>query len=165
MSKHKLTNSQILHVVLITILYVTWIVSIHVVMQISGNDDKHIIYTNLVGSAIALFYAIMLHYPLIPLFSKYINQRTENEAVAIRRAYSIKVLYTVIIGFFLCAFALFLKLDDFQENIVAASWGVVTLIAGLMVTTFTIFTLQYWKKMKVLLYVDKLQHKNADIEG
>ena len=165
MNKHKLTKSNILNIVIITVLYVTWIVGIHVMIQMSGNEDKHIVYTNLLGSFIALIYAIFLHYPLIPLFSKYINQRTENEAVAIRRNYAIKALYTIVIGFFACAFTMFLGYDKFDEHPLAQSWGIVTICASVMMATFSIFTLQYFKKMKILMYVDKLQHKNADIEG
>ncbi len=165
MKKHKLTNSDILNVVIITVLYVTWIVGMHVLISISGNEDKHIIYTNLLGSFLALIFAIILHYPLIPWFSKYINQRTENEAVRIRRNYAIKALYTIIIGFFACAFTTFLQYNDFTQHPLAYSWGIVYLCAGLMMIMFAIFTLQYFKKMKILLYVDKLQHKNADIEG
>ena len=165
MNKHKLTKSHIFNIVILAVLYVTWIVSIHVMMQISGNDDMHIIYTNLLGSFLALIFTIILHYPLIPWFSKYINQRTENEAVAIRRNYAIKALYTIIIGFFVCAFLMFLEFDNFDKHPLAHSWGVSVFCASLMVGTFTIFTLQYFKKMKILLYVDKLQHKNADIEG
>ena len=165
MNKHKLTKSNILHIVILTILYVTWIVGIHVLIQISGNQDKYIIYTNLLGSAIALIYTIILHYPLIPWFSKYINSRTENEAVEIRRDYAIKCLYTIIIGFFGCAFTIFLHYDEFEPHPLAYSIGIVPVVAGIMMAAYSIFTMQYFKRMKILLYVDKLQHKNADIEG
>ena len=165
MNKHKLTKSNIINVVIITILYVTWIVGIHVLIQISENQDKYIIYTNLLGSFIALIYTIMLHYPLIPWFSKYINSRTENEAVEIRRNYAIKCLYTIIIGFFACAFTIFLQYDVFDAHPLGYSIGVVPVCAGIMMGAYSIFTMQYFKKMKILLYIDKLQHKNADIEG
>ena len=165
MNKHKLTNKEILHIVIISIIYVTWIVSIHVLMAISENKDNYIIYTNLVGSAMALFFTIMLHYPLIPIFSRYINARTENDAVKIRRNYAIKALYTLVIGFFACAFMLFLDVRNFEKYPLASSWGLLGFTATVMMTTFAIFTIQYWKKMKILMYVDKLQHKNADIES
>ena len=165
MSKHKLTTKQIINVVIISILYVTWIVGIHVLMQISGNEDRHIIYSNLLGSFLALIFAIMLHYPLIPLFSKYVNARTENEVVALRRSYAIKVLYTIIIGFFISVFLMFLGYDNKEEYPFVAAINLVVTAAGIMTIVFTVLTLQYMKRMKTILYVDKLQHKNADIEG
>ena len=146
-------------------MYVTWIVGIHVLMSISEHKDDYIVYTNLVGSAIALFYTIFLNYPLIPLFSRFINARTEKEAVEIRRSYAIKVLYTVVVGFFVCSFLMFLRVDSSEAHPAASALGLIELAASIMMATYAIFTLQYWKKMKVLEYVDKLQHKNADIEG
>ena len=165
MNKYKFTNKEILNIVFISIIYITWIVGIHVLMSISEHKDDYIIYTNLVGSAIALFYTIFLHYPLIPLFSRYLNARTEKEAVEIRRNYAIKVLYTVVIGFFTCSFFMFLRFDNGELHPVANAFGLVEFAASIMMATYSIFTLQYWRKMKVLQYVDKLQHKNADIEG
>ena len=165
MNKHKFTNSQILNMIIISILYVTWIVGIHVVLSISNVEDNHIIYTNIVGSLLALVFTVIMHYPLIPMFSRHINARIESEAVKIRRSYAIKALYTIIIGFFFCAFFLFLKLDDLDEHPLAASWGLVETAAALMLGSFAIITIQCWKKMKILVYVDKLQHKNADIES
>ena len=165
MNKYKFTNKEIINIVIISIIYVTWIVGIHLLLSISEHKDDYIIYTNLVGSAIALFYTIFLHYPLMPIFSKYLNARTEKEAVEIRRNYAIKVLYTVVIGFFACSFFMFLRMDDGEAHPVAHALGLIELVASIMMATYSIFTLQYWKKMKVLEYVDKLQHKNADIEG
>jgi len=165
MNKYKFTNKEIINIALISIIYVTWIVGIHVVMQISEHSDNYIIYTNLVGSAIALFYTIFLHYPIMPIFSRYLNARTEKEAVEIRRDYAIKVLYTVVIGFFVCSFLMFLRYDNNEAHPVAYAFGLIEFAASMMMATFSIFTLQYWRKMKVLQYVDKLQHKNADIEG
>ena len=164
MNKYKFNNKQIINVIIISILYVTWIIGLNVVMGISGHRDNYIMYSNICGSVIALIYTIILHYPLIPIFSKYINARTEAQVVAIRRDYAIKALYTVIIGFFVATFLIFLKMDDRSEHLIAASWGLVETVAALMMGTFSIFTIQYWKKMKILVYVDKLQHKNADIE-
>ena len=164
MKKFKFTKNQLINIFILAIIYITWIISIHVVMQIADRQDNYIIYTNLVGSVIAFAYTILLHYPLIPLFSKYINARTENEAVALRRSYAIKVLYTIIIGFFCMAFIMFLELDT-EKHILAYSWGLIRLAAGVVMATFAIFTLQHMRRMRVLMYVDKLQHKNADIEG
>ena len=165
MNKYKLTNKQILHVIIITILYATWIIGIHVVQSIAKVEDNHIMYTNILGSALALVFTVILHYPLIPVFSRYINARIEQQAVEIRRSYAIKALYTVVIGFFFCSFFLFLKLDNFDEHPIAQSWGMVETAAALMLASFSIFTIQCWKRMKILIYVDKLQHRNADIES
>ena len=165
MNKYKFTNKEILHIAFISIIYVTWIVGIHVLMSISQNNDNNIIYTNLVGSVMALCFTIFLHYPLLPIYSKFINARTEKEAVAIRRSYAIKALYTIVIGFFVCSFIMFLRLDLSERNQLASAIGTIELGASLMMGTFAFYTLQYWKRMKVLEYVDKLQHKNADIEG
>ena len=165
MNKYRFTNKEILHTVIISVLYVTWIVSMHVLVTISGHSDKYITYTNLTGSVIALIYTIFLHYPLIPIFSKYINQRTEKEAVELRRSYCIKVLYTIILGFFGASFLTFLQMDKYDVHLMAQSWGVLGIEAATMMTLYCVFTIRYAQKMKTLLYVDKLQHKNADIEG
>ncbi len=160
MSKHKFTTKQIINIVIITILYVTWIVGIHVLMQISGNDDRLIVYTNLVGSFLALIFTITLHYPLIPMFSKKVNQRTENEVVALRRSYAIQVLYTIIIGFFISVFLIFIGSEDEERTIYF-----VATVASLAFVVFAIFTFVHMNKIKTVLYVDKQQHRNADIEG
>ena len=165
MNKYKLTNNQKLHIIILTVLYATWIIGIHVLMAIANNQDEFITYTNLVGSFLALLYTIFLHYPLIPFMSKYINARTEKEAVKIRREYAIQALYCIILGFFACAFSLFLKVDIFEEHPFATSFGVIFIVASCMMTPYSIFTVKYWEKMKILMYVDKLQHKNADIEN
>ena len=129
-------------------------------MQISGNDDRFIIYFNLLGSFLALIFTIALHYPLIPMFSKNINQRTENEVVALRRSYAIQVLYTIIIGFFITVFIMFLGNEDKERTIYFVATS-----ASLMVVVFALFTFVHMKKMHTVLYVDKQQHRNADIEG
>ena len=165
MNKHKLTKKEILHVVILSIIYATWIISIHVVMSISGYQDDHIMYANIVGSILALIYVIFLNYPLIPIISRYINARTENEAVKIRHEYAIRALYCIILGFFLCTFLMFLKLDNFEEHPLAQSWHVVGIGTALMIIPYAIFSIKYVEKMRILVYVDKLQHKNADIEG
>jgi len=165
MNKYKLTNKEKLHSVILAIIYVTWIVGIHVIMSMSEHQDNYIIYTNLVGSVIALIYAVILNYPLIPLFSRNLNARTEKEAVKTRRGYAIKILYTIIIGFFVCVFLLFLQLDNAENYPYAKGWGVLETAAGVMICVYTIFTIQHLEKMKTLMFVDKLQHKNADIEG
>ena len=63
-------------------------------MQISGTDDRNIVYINLLGSFLAVIFTVILHYPLIPVFSKNVNARIENEVVNVRRSYAIKVLST-----------------------------------------------------------------------
>jgi len=164
MNKYKFNSKEFINIIIISILYVTWIIGLNVIMGISGYHDNYITYSNICGSVIALIYTIILHYPLIPIFSKYINARTEAQAVAIRRDYAIKALYTVIIGFFVATFLMFLRMENYEEHLVAASWGLIETVAAIMMGTFSVFTIQYWKKMKILVYVDKLQHKNADIE-
>ena len=161
MSKHKLNTKQIINIVIITILYVTWIVGIHVLMQISGTDDRNIVYINLLGSFLAVIFTVILHYPLIPVFSKKVNARIENEVVNVRRSYAIKVLYTLIIGFFLSVFFLFLEYDNSPEPSLVAT----IVAASLMVCILIVLTLQHIKRMNTILNVDKLQHRNADIEG
>ena len=161
MSKHKLNTKQIINIVIITILYVTWIVGIHVLMQISGTDDRNIVYINLLGSFLAVIFTVILHYPLIPVFSKNVNARIENEVVNVRRSYAIKVLYTLIIGFFLSVFFLFLEYDNSEEPSLVAA----IIAASLMVCILIVLTLQHIKIMNTILNVDKLQHRNADIEG
>ena len=161
MSKHKLTTNQMINIVIITILYVTWIVGIHVLMQISGIDDRNIVYINLLGSFLAAIFTVTLHYPLIPVFSKNVNARIENEVVNVRRSYAIKVLYTLIIGFFLSVFFLFLEYDNSPEPSLVAT----IVAASLMVAVLIVLTLLHIKRMNTILNVDKLQHRNADIEG
>ena len=165
MNKYKFTNKEILHISIITVIYVTWIISMHVLMAMTGEQDSHIIYTDILGSALALIYTIFLHYPLMPFMSKYINARTEAEAVKIRREYAIRALYCIVLGFFVLAFFLFLKLDNFHEHPVAQSVGVMFFPFAIAAGSFAVFTIKYSKKMRILMYVDKLQHKNADIEG
>ena len=130
-------------------------------MQISGTDDRNIVYINLLGSFLAVIFTVILHYPLIPVFSKKVNARIENEVVNVRRSYAIKVLYTLIIGFFLSVFFLFLEYDNSEEPSLVAT----IVAASLMVVVLIVLTLLHIKRINTILNVDKLQHRNADIEG
>ena len=119
-------------------------------MQISEIDDRNIVYINLLGSFLAAIFTVILHYPLIPVFSKNVNARIENEVVNLRRSYAIKVLYT-----------LFLEYDNSEDPSLVAT----IVAASLMVVVLIVLTLQHIKRMNTILNVDKLQHRNADIEG
>ena len=165
MKKVKLSKNQLINAIIIMVLYLTWIISSNVVAYISNFNDYHLLLTNLFGSILALVFAIILFAPLIPCFSKLVNSRVEDEVVKLRRSYSIKMLYTIIIGFFIFSILWIEKINDGNVHPVAANvWGTIEFAASLEFIFTVIFSIEYFRKTRELYYMDKLQHSNEDIQ-
>lgn len=170
MKKVNLEKKYIYNIVILGVLYLSWIISTFIIRKVNGFEDpKNFFYnyygmTVVLGSLLALIYTILLHYPLLSIMSKNVNSRVENEVVALRRDYSIKCLYTIIVGFYLMSICVIAKSENIA-SVTALGFGLLELFAGLTMFLYSAFTIEYSIKYRNLLFVDKKQHQNADVES
>ncbi len=163
MKKIKQKRSKLVQSIIFLILYLTWIISVGVISAIGENKDEHIVYTSIVGTVFALVYAIVYHFPLIPFFSKKVNARVKTQIVDIRENYAVKALYTIILGFFAMSICLVADLNDPALNPVTEGWGLLEFFAGVTMSLYCVFSIDFIIKSRSIYYMDKLQHINDDI--